>query len=141
MGSGLFEMALQSETSGIVVPTENPKRCNYGFLYGSAGESAMKTDWVYRRVSSQLTVISAAALTTVYLLANPAHARWGGGGWGGGGSYYGGDGFGGGDPSYSSRSQEYQSRYGSSYSSYHPQSSSNTYNYSRSTNYNSSPSG
>ena len=120
MGSSVFEMALESKTLGIIVSAENPERCNYGFLYGSAGESAMKTDRVYRRMTLQLTVISAMALTAVCLLTNPANARWGGGYGGGGGYHYGGDGFGGGDPSYSSRASEYQSRYGSSPSSYAP---------------------
>jgi len=64
----------------------------------------MKTDRLYRRMTSQLTIIGAAALTGICLLTNPANARWGGGYGGGGGYNYGGDGFGGGNPSYSSRS-------------------------------------
>src|SRR5690348_2198478 len=81
----------------------------------------MKTHKVYRTVAFHLTVISAAALSAICLLTNPANARWGGGYGGRGGFHYGGDGFGGGDPTSSSRSSEYQSRYGSSY---HPSGSS-----------------
>ena len=44
----------------------------------------MKTNKAARRIASHLTMISAAVLTALCLLTNPAQARWGGGGWGGG---------------------------------------------------------
>ncbi|MBV8771839.1 MAG: hypothetical protein JO166_05845 [Deltaproteobacteria bacterium] len=69
----------------------------------------MNTNKVTRSIASHLTITGAVVVTALCLLTTPAQARWGGAGWSGGGFHYGGDGFGGGDPSYSSRSQEYQS--------------------------------